>query len=131
MKRIPLRAGERYRIYAIDRSSDPDAEDCPAKSFIESMSIPSRRAMIVILHRHADHGPIKNVQKSRQLTGDIYEFKTRQGDRLYYFYAPPDVDGGPGLTILTHGSPKRKRVQLQGEIEKAQRLKEAYEEGNR
>ncbi len=112
--------GAKFIISAIDTSDDASIKACPAEDFITQMNESSKKSLTAILKRHKDHGPIWNQEKSRLLWQDIYEFKTRQGDRMYYFY-----DGGR-LTILTHGSIKPKRRQLSTEVTRAVSLKSLY-----
>ncbi len=120
MRLIPIMNGVKFRISAIDKSDDPFVRDCPAEEFITQMNESSRNSLTAILKRHKDHGPILNKEKSRLLWQDIYEFKTRQGDRMYYFY---DIGR---LTILTHGSIKPKAQQLLTEVSRAVSLKDLY-----
>ena len=120
MRLIPIIKGAKFNISAIDRSDDPSVKDCPAEEFITQMNESSRKSLTAILKRHIDHGPILNKEKSRLLWQDIYEFKTRQGDRMYYFY---DIGR---LTILTHGSIKPKERQLSAEVSRAVGLKDLY-----
>ena len=120
MRLILIMAGTKFNIFAIDRSSDAAIKDCPAEVFIMQMSESSKKSLTAILNRHKDHGPILNKEKSLPLSHDIYEFKTRQGDRMYYFY-----DIGQ-LTILTHGSIKPKEQQLSAEVSRAVSLKDLY-----
>jgi len=112
--------GTKFSILAIDKSDDASVKDCPAEEFIMQMSDSSKKSLTAILNRHKEHGPILNEQKSRLLWQDIFEFKTRQGDRIYYFY-----DSGR-LTILTHGSVRPQGRQLSGEVSRAVRLKDLY-----
>lgn len=60
---------------------------------------------------------VKDEQKSRQLGGGIFEFKSHHGagERLAYFY----LSGG--RTVLSHGFPKGAKVQTQ--IDRAQSLR--------
>lgn len=120
MRLIPIMEGGKFSILAIDTSDDAYIKACPAEEFITQMSEPSKKSLTAILKRHKDHGPILNKEKSRLLWDDIYEFKTRQNDRMYYFY-----DSGR-LTILTHGSVKPKGQQLSAEVSRAVSLKNLY-----
>jgi len=120
MRLIPIMEGTKFSILAIDKSDDASVKDCPAEEFIMQMSDSSKKSLTAILNRHKEHGPILNEQKSRLLWQDIFEFKTRQGDRIYYFY-----DSGR-LTILTHGSVRPQGRQLSGEVSRAVRLKDLY-----
>ena len=123
-----LTGGTKFDIYAIDLSDDPETEDCPAREFIDQLrlasNLASHKSLTATLNLHKDHGPIKNEQKSRPLGDGIFEFKTMQGDRIYYFYEPG------GLTILTHGSPKRPSRQLVQEITRAQELRTRFREAS-
>ena len=114
-----LLEGTVFGIYALRRSRD-GVDHCPALEFINRMTESSRKSMLGVLRRHADFGPILNEQKSRQLRDDIYEFKSRQGDRLLWFYSPSHR----GLTIITHGFHKGAR--LRTEIERAIALRLEY-----
>ena len=121
MKLISIMKGAKFGIFAIDTSDEVFIEACPAKEFITQMEESSRKSLTAILKRHADQGPIFNKEKSRPLWQGIYEFKTRQGDRVYYFY-----DSGR-LTILTHGSIKPSgQAQLAAEVQKAIDMKHLY-----
>jgi hypothetical protein len=120
MKLVPIIDGAKFKICAIDISDDPNNKVCPTEDFMKQMSESSKKSLAAILIRHKDHGPILNQEKSRFLYQDIYEFKTRQGDRIYYFF---DSDR---LTILTHGSSKPKGKQLSAEVSRAVDLKDRY-----
>ena len=61
-----------------------------------------------------------NETKSRKLSEEIYEFKSRQGDRLLYFYPP----GRRGETIVTHGFHKGRPLGV--ELGRAERLRRQY-----
>ena len=82
----------------------------------------SHKTIVAVLKLHADSGPIHNECKSRLLKGShgIYEFKSRQGDRIAYFYP----SGERGVTILTHGFHKGDNVHVQ--IRRAENLKSRY-----
>jgi Phage derived protein Gp49-like (DUF891) len=119
MRRILLIAGQRFNVYAIVVGQGEDSH-CPANDFIEQMSEPSRKSMLNVMKQHAMAGPLLNEQKSRSLRDGILEFKSRQGDRLLWFYPP----GARGETIITHGF--HKGAPLTAEIERAKRLRDQY-----
>lgn len=119
MRRRLLIQGQRFRIHALVLANG----DCPAESFIGQMSEASRKSMLNVLRQHAEAGPLKNEQKSRFLKNDIYEFKSRQADRLLFFYPP----GTRWETVITHGF--HKGGPLNAEIERARRLRDQYLEG--
>ena len=121
MKLVPiLVTGSKFRIYAVDISDREAVEHCPAKAFLATMSSTSSRSIHATLRFHSEHGPIHNEEKSRKLSTHIYEFKTPQGDRLYYFY----LEGR--LSVLTHGSRKPTKSLVKREVEKAQDIMDRY-----
>lgn len=76
--------------------------------------------MLNVLRQHAMSGPLLNEEKSRMLGDGILEFKSRQGDRLLWFYHP----SRRGETVITHGFHKGAR--LDTEVERAKRLRDLY-----
>ena len=111
--------GQVFDVYAVDLTTTVN-EDCPAAEFISQMPEASRKSMLNVLRRHATVGPIRNVQKSRELRDGIFEFKSRQGDRLLWFYDPERR----GDTVITHGFHKGAR--LETEVARAKRLRDQY-----
>ena len=90
--------GKAYSVYAIEL----DSGKCPAVDYLEKLrqkNPASHKSMVAVLTTHAERGPLLNKQKSRKIVGwlDLWEFKSRQGDRIVYFYLP-----GRGV-VLTHG----------------------------
>jgi hypothetical protein len=122
MKPSTVRTGKSFLIMAIDLTDDPNIEDCPTKSFINALTDSEQKSIINLLKRHAEAGPIQDITKSRELRNGIFEFKTRQGIRILYFYAPGR------RTILTHGF--KKGARLADEISRAARMKMEWEAGN-
>jgi len=65
--------------------------------------------MIARIERHANHGPILDEGKSRQLKGKyaegLYECQTNRGARLLWFY------GERGSVILVDGFQKGARLE--------------------
>lgn len=116
--------GVRFNIYAVDLSSG-EGVDCPATDYLGRLSPVALRSMAALLNHHAQMSSIRNDTKSRSLGDGIWEFKIGkdQGHRLYYFHDRPRQAHGPGTTILTHGSPKRKKSELKAEIDRAKRLR--------
>ena len=119
-----LLEGSAFAIYALRRSR-AGVDHCPIVEFLEEISEPSRKSLLAIIQQHADRGPILNIQKSRPLGNGIFEFKSRQGDRILFFYP----EGQRGVTILTHGF--RKGAQVRTEIERAISYREEYLRGLR
>ncbi|OGO24799.1 MAG: hypothetical protein A2Z28_01550 [Chloroflexi bacterium RBG_16_51_9] len=109
--------GQKFNIYAIIN----DDGRCPSIDFLEQVKQndpASHKSLVNLYTRHADHGPIKNIRKSRLLRGNLLEFKSRQGDRILYFYLPA------GKTILTNGF--HKGVPAETEYRKAERMREQF-----
>lgn len=111
--------GLKFNIYVIVLNDG----SCPAVDFMEQLKqddFASFRSLVSIYTMHADHGPLRNETKSRPLKGyiDLYEFKTKQGARLLYFY----LSGGK--TIITHGF--KKGSPTKAEFKKAKIIKDRY-----
>ena len=108
--------GEAFRIYALCRSRS-GIDHCPALEYLDEISEPSRKSLLSLLKQHAERGPILNRGKSRPLGDGIFEFKSRQGGRILYFYPA----GQRGDTILAHGFGKGSRLETEIARAKAQR----------
>lgn len=124
MDRHLLLEGQAFEIFAVSWSR-AGVDHCPVLEFLEEVSEPSRKSLLSIIQQHADRGPILNVQRSRHLSNGIFEFKSRQGDRILYFYP----EGQRGVTILTHGF--RKGVRISTEIDRATNFRTEYLESFR
>lgn len=117
--------GRAFAIYAVVLDAQTTGQSCPFSDFIselEASEPASYKSMLALLNLHAEHGPVKNRQKSR-LVNDanrIFEFKNRQGARLLYFY-PDDIRRA---TVVTHGF--KKGAPLKPEVERAIRIKRSY-----
>lgn len=118
-----VRDGEKFRIFAVDLG-EGETSNCPALEFIQGLPEASRKSLIAVLQLHAVSGPLKNTEKSRQVKGmdELWEFKSRQGDRLLFFYPK----GERGVTILTNDFHKGARVET--EARRAQSIREQYYE---
>jgi hypothetical protein len=128
MRRTTIAHGAAFTIYALDLSDEAGHEDCPAKQFLLGLdrdNPPAAKSMANLLRRHAEHGPIHDVTRSREIydgpDGKLFEFKTRQGTRLVYFLEPNRA------TVLTHGFAKG--APLRPEIARARRLRELWRSG--
>jgi len=113
--------GQEFSIYAIVCNDG----SCPAIDFLEQVkqnNPASHKSLVNIYTRHADHGQIRNIRKSRAVEGrrNILEFKSNQGDRLLYFYLPGRK------TVLTHGFHKHKGAPTKAEYNKAERMRNQY-----
>ena len=114
-----LTEGPAFRIYALNRISG-GVSHCPTQEFMDGMSAASEKSIIKVLQQCVAGGPLSNVQKSRRLDADLFEFKSRQGDRLAYFYHPTRR----GVIVITHGFSKGAR--LRNEIDRAHTLRREY-----
>jgi hypothetical protein len=118
-----IMSGRKFTIVALELGAVPLRPECPAEEYLTSLgkdNPASHKSLLGVLRAHADQGPLLNPKKSRDLRDDIYEFKSRQGARLLWFY-------GPGRqTILTHGFFKAKGSPAGTEIDKAVRLRAQF-----
>ncbi len=114
-----LTAGSAFDVYAPMRTR-AGIEYCPVLEFLENLTEPSRKSILAVIQQHSARGPISNIQKSRPLGDGIFEFKSRQGDRLLFFYSPMERR----QIIVTHGF--RKGSRLRTEIDRAIRLRAEY-----
>ena len=119
MELQPVLVGPTLGIHALSWTL-AGVRHCPTQEFMAGMSEASEKSLIKVLQQTVAGGPVFNVQKSRLLAEGIFEFKSRQGDRLAYFYHPTRR----GLIIVTHGFHKGAR--LRTEIERARSLRREY-----
>ncbi|GEM_PF-1719925 len=118
MKIELLYPGQKFSIYAVVMNDG----SCPAIEFLEALkknSTASFRTLVNIYTRHADHGHIKNVRKSRPIeTFDgLFEFKSSQNDRLLYFYLLG------GKTVISHGFHSTHKKAMKTEYKKAEAIR--------
>ena len=111
--------GKNFDIYVIVLNNS----SCPAIDFLEQLkqtNLASHRSLVNIYQRHADFGQFKNKMKSTPIKGykGLFEFKSKQGGRLAYFYLPG------WKTVLTHGF--QKGAVAQDEYSKANTMKNQY-----
>ncbi len=76
-------------------------------------------SLLALLDRVSKHGPPKNQEKSRDVGGDIFEFKSKSL-RLCWFY---DADR---MIICIHGFGKPTKKVQDREIKRAGELRAAY-----
>ena len=96
-------SGRKFKMIALEL----DNGDVPAIEYLRNLKGRDEHAhkrLHNVMDLHKDEGPILNPRMSRALKGDryrgLYEFKTQQGARLFYFYL------AGGLTVLTNGCDK-------------------------
>jgi hypothetical protein len=114
--------GSTLSIYAVVL----DNGACPAEDYLERVrqrDRASHKSLVNLLTRHAEHGPMRNEKKSRAIKGkeNLWEFKTRQGDRIPFFYL------AGGKTVLTHGF--HKGAPARTEYRKAEAIRDRYLQG--
>jgi hypothetical protein len=114
-----LLTGQKFDIYAVVDNNG----DCPCIDFLERLKqedIASHKSLVSILSAHAQRGPLLNIQKSRPVEGkdNLYEFKSRQGARLLYFFQPG------GKTILTNGF--KKGAAVKQEFDRSEKMRDQY-----
>ena len=106
--------GAKFDIVLLSETDETEFE-----SFFEGLTEADQKQVDAILERMADHGPILNVEKSRELEDGIYEFKTKNV-RILWFY-----DEGR-IVLISHGKMKNeltKNSSYRPEIDRATRLR--------
>jgi hypothetical protein len=105
-----------------------DRGGCQVRDFIhqlEADSLTDYDQIMAQLLRAAANGPSTNRTKSRPLADKIFEFKTRGGIRIPYFY---DEDR---LVICTEAMRKPKKTELRAVTRRALAARERYFEAKR
>jgi phage-related protein len=113
-----LKEGKHLTIFAMG-----DGEKVPVLDFIEQMEQkrPKETAKLAALFtRTVEHGIPKDKQKCRTLGSKLFEFKTRGGLRIVWFW---DEDK---MVICTHGFSKSTQKTPRGQIERALSMKSDY-----
>ena len=109
--------GARFDIVLLSETDQREFE-----SFFEGLTEADQKQVDAILERMADHGPILNEEKSRELEDGIREFKTRNV-RIFWFY-----DEGR-VVLISHGRMKNeltKKSRYRPEIDRAKRLRNRW-----
>lgn len=81
-------------------------------------------SLLYELERASNHGPSRNIQKFRYLSGTgqgLVEFKARGGSRVLGF-----IDQNRRRIVCSHGIPKLKPKRFEREMEKAHDIRNAY-----
>ena len=105
-----------------------DRGGCLVQEFIDRLETDSQSdydQVMAQLRWTAVNGPPRNDEKSRPLADKIFEFKTRGGIRIPYFY---DKDR---LVICTEAMRKPKKTELRAVIARALATRERYFEAKR
>ena len=118
--------GQRYAIYALEErpllheNTEPNR---PLEEFLNALEEcdPDEHARLVrLLEFVADHEPPRNKEKCRPIGAGMFEFKTRGGVRVLWFYDANRV------IICTHGFPKSQEKRLSREVKCAEEWKKKY-----
>lgn len=95
----------------------------PAKEFLDGLANRERAQIETLIKRFHLHGVINNREQMKNLKGKpFFEFKHFQIRILGYY--PPNRRG---VIVLTHGFMKKRDGTPKSEIDKAERISEAYE----
>ena len=111
--------GQRFLLFAIVCNDG----SCPAVEFLDELKqndLGSHKSIVNVYLRHANSGPIMNIEKSRPIKGrdNLFEFKSKQGARILYFYLPGKK------TVLTHGF--YKGAPTEPEYDRAENMRDQY-----
>lgn len=118
---VKIKHGRIYDIYAIE-----DGGKCELLDFVELLSESAQAEygkLIRLFDWTADSGVIKNEQKFKRLTEQIWEFKTFGGVRVLCFFDDRRI------IVLTNGFKKKKKYD--DEIRKAENLMLRYQSNKR
>ena len=110
------------RVWSVVAICD-DRGACQVQSFLDDLAHEAYddfRQVAALIERSAACGPPRNTKKSNPLGNELFEFKTRGGIRIPYFY-----DEGR-LIICTQALRKPKKSELRIVIKRAQRDRERY-----
>ena len=111
--------GASFDLLAIGHEGD----DCQLLEFIEEKEKSDAKSvskLLALLHRNAENGLSKNIQKVRPLGDKLFEFKTTDGYRVIAFQE------GQSLILCTHGFHKKKQKTPPGQIQRAKDLRKEY-----
>jgi phage-related protein len=118
--------GQRYAIYALEERpvvGENVEPNRPLEDFLnelEASDADEHARLVRLLEFVADNEPPRNKEKCRPVTKDLFEFKTRGGVRVLWFY---DANR---LIICTHGFPKSQEKRLSREVKRAEEWMNKY-----
>ena len=92
-----------------------------SKDFIKHLDNAQKAKIIKIIKRFANIGKIWNKEQFKKVEGDIWEFKEFQ-IRVFMYHC------AHGCIALTHGCIKKRKNILRSQIDRANKIKEEYEE---
>jgi hypothetical protein len=105
-----------------------DRGACPVREFLDQLAIdsePDYDQIVAVLQRAAAVGPPRSNMKSRPLAAKLFEFKSRGGIRIPYFY-----DEGY-VIICTEAMRKPKKAELRRVIMHSETIRTRYFEAKR
>ena len=124
MKFVKQHQGQKFFVVTLQLNDG----SCPATDYLEALKTADSKAhkrLTNVIELHANDGPIMNTEVSRPIKGKayqgLYEFKTPQGARLYYFNWPGSY------TVLTNGCNKGPDSEMRKCWNKAKSYKEQLE----
>jgi len=99
------------------------------EEFIQALDEAGRKKLVAAVARLASHGPPRNPEKCLALKGcsNLYELKEYQS-RVFWFYGMQTLSDGRAVIVLTHGFTKKTRKTPQTQIDRAEALKQEYQE---
>jgi hypothetical protein len=106
--------GEKFKIYGLVVNGSCEAED-----FLNELSDKEKSKITPLLQYTANNGLLRNEQKFKNVSDDIFEFKGFQSRLLCFF------DKGK-MIIISHGCIKKRDKLDPAEIKKARKRKEEY-----
>ena len=109
--------GPAFHIFSLVRDGVCEMEHFLSE--IERKDEASASSLLTLLERSSIHGPPLNKEKSRDVGGEIFEFKAKQ-IRVCYFY---DANR---MIICTHGFHKPTKKVQNNEIKAAKKLRQKY-----
>lgn len=113
-----MEAGKQFTLYALGIGKSIDLLDFLYE--MEKKRPKEAAKMAALFARVLEHGILNNKQKCRSLGNKLFEFKTRGGLRVVWFW-----DEGR-MIICTHGFEKAQQKTPRREIEKALARKADY-----
>ena len=100
-------------------------DESPAIEFLEQLKLSnpqSHKKMVERYKRHAEIGPSRNTKHERHIvsSGNLWEFKTPQGDRLLYF------NHSHNRVILSDGFHSGHKSHDQQQYDNAAQIRDAF-----
>ena len=95
----------------------------PAREYLDSLDTSKRAKFLALFQRLGDHGKISNKEQFKRIEGTkLFEFKWFQ-DRLPCYFS-----SRRRIVTVTHGFTKKGNRIPKSQIERAERIKNEYEQ---